>query len=337
MDIKNQREINTMKTILITGGCGFIGSNFIDYLFEQEANVRVINFDLLTYAANQENLAQYEQDSRYTFIKGDIADIDAVKKVFEEHNIDWVVNFAAETHVDNSISSPGVFVKTNVLGTQNLLDAAKNHWQIGKDEAGYPTYKSDVKYLQISTDEVYGTLGKEGYFHETTPLAPNSPYSSSKAGADLLVRAYHMTYHLPVNITRCSNNYGPKQFPEKLIPLMILKALDNQLLPVYGDGMQIRDWIHVKDHCAAILLVLQKGVLGEVYNVGGGNERANIDIVRAILKALGKDETLINYVQDRLGHDRRYAIDSTKIENELGYKGRFDFEEGLIDTIRWYS
>lgn len=337
MDIKNQREINTMKTILITGGCGFIGSNFIDYLFEQEANVRVINFDLLTYAANQENLAQYEQDSRYTFIKGDIADIDAVKKVFEEHNIDWVVNFAAETHVDNSISSPGVFVKTNVLGTQNLLDAAKNHWQIGKDEAGYPTFKSDVKYLQISTDEVYGTLGKEGYFHETTPLAPNSPYSSSKAGADLLVRAYHMTYHLPVNITRCSNNYGPKQFPEKLIPLMILKALDNQLLPVYGDGMQIRDWIHVKDHCAAILLVLQKGVLGEVYNVGGGNERANIDIVRAILKALGKDETLINYVQDRLGHDRRYAIDSTKIENELGYKGRFDFEEGLIDTIRWYS
>lgn len=326
-----------MKYVLVTGGAGFIGSNFIDFVLSHDDDVMIINYDLLTYAGHLENLTGVANHSGYHFLQGDIADMDAVLKVFEAYPIDWVVNFAAETHVDNSIDGPGVFVKTNVVGTQVLLQAAKEHWQTGIDDDGYPVYRDGVKYLQVSTDEVYGTLGAEGLFTEETPISPNSPYSSSKAGADMLVRAYSETYHLPVNITRCSNNYGPKQFPEKLIPLMIHNALNDKSLPVYGDGMQIRDWLHVKDHCSAIYTVLGQGVEGRVYNIGGLNEKANIEIVRTILKAVDKPESLITFVQDRLGHDRRYAIDNSRIQEELGWKPNYTFEKGIAETIQWYT
>ncbi|MCZ0756856.1 dTDP-glucose 4,6-dehydratase [Anoxybacillus sp. J5B_2022] len=307
--------------VLITGGAGFIGSNFVNYMVKKYPNYQIINLDALTYAGNLENVKEVENEPNYRFVKGDITNRELVESLFAE-GVDAVVNFAAESHVDRSIADPGIFIKTNVQGTQVLLDAAKKY--------------GVKKYIQISTDEVYGTLGETGYFTETTPLAPNSPYSASKAGADLLVRAYHETYGLPVNITRCSNNYGPYHFPEKLIPLMIINALNNQPLPVYGDGLNVRDWLHVEDHCSAIDLVLHHGKNGEVYNVGGNNERTNIEVVKAILRYLNKPESLITFVEDRLGHDRRYAIDATKIREELGWQPKYTFEEGLKQTINWY-
>ncbi len=325
-----------MKTILVTGGAGFIGSNFIRYMFEEEKDLMIVNADLLTYAGRLENLDDIPSDAKYVFRQGDIADEAFVNELFEAYRFDFVVNFAAESHVDNSIKNPGVFVKTNVLGTQNLLAAAQKSWEIGRDGDGYPKYTQGVKYIQISTDEVYGALGATGLFREDTPLSPNSPYSASKASGDMLVGAYHHTFKLPVNITRCSNNYGPYQFEEKLIPLMIMKALKNEKLPVYGDGLQIRDWLHVTDHCRAIKRVMDLGVPGEVYNIGGKNEKANIHIVKGILKALDKGEDLISYVQDRLGHDQRYAIDNSKIKTHLQWEPIYTFEDGLRETIDWY-
>jgi dTDP-glucose 4,6-dehydratase len=325
-----------MKNILVTGGAGFIGSNFVQYILEHSDIVRVLNLDLLTYAGNLANLKKCENDKRYTFVRGDIRNRDLLKQLFVEYEIDTVVHFAAESHVDRSITEPEIFLTTNVLGTQALLDAAKDAWKLEPDNKYSQEYKEDVRFLQVSTDEVYGALGKEGMFTESTPLAPNSPYSASKASADMVVRAYHNTFGLPVNITRCSNNYGPYQFPEKLIPLMIHNAQNDKALPVYGDGMQVRDWLHVKDHCAAIWTVLQKGRIGEVYNVGGNNEKANIEIVKLILQQLGKPESLIEYVQDRPGHDRRYAIDNTKITTELGWQPEYTFEQGIQETIEWY-
>lgn len=309
-----------MEKILITGGAGFIGSNFVRYMLDKHENYEIINLDALTYCGNLENLSGIENNSNYTFIKGNITDKELVNDITPD--IDYIINFAAESHVDRSIEDPEIFIKSNILGTQVLLDAAKKY--------------EIKKYLQVSTDEVYGSLGKTGYFKEDTPLAPNSPYSASKAGADLMVRAYNETFGLPVNITRCSNNYGPYQFPEKLIPLMISNALENKSLPVYGDGMNIRDWLHVYDHCTAIDLVLHEGKMGEVYNIGGNNEKTNIEIVKLILKNLRKDESLIKYVKDRLGHDRRYAIDSSKIQEELGWKPKYTFETGITETIEWY-
>ena len=308
--------------LLVTGGAGFIGSNFVRYMVNKYPDYQIFNLDLLTYAGNLENLKDIENKSNYHFVKGDIADRDFVNKLFEDEKFDYVLNFAAESHVDRSITNPEIFVQTNIQGTLVLLDAAKKF--------------SVKKYLQVSTDEVYGTLGETGYFTETTPLAPNSPYSASKTGADLLVRAYHETYDLPVNITRCSNNYGPYHFPEKLIPLMIINALHDKELPIYGDGLNVRDWLHVEDHCQAIDLVLHKGRNGEVYNVGGNNERTNIEIVKTILKQLGKPESLIKFVKDRPGHDRRYAIDATKLREELGWKPKYTFETGIEQTIKWY-
>ncbi len=326
-----------MKKLLVTGGAGFIGSNFIQYILDKQQDlVLLLDLDLLTYAGNLENLEPVKDDPRYRFVKGDIRDKALVEKLFAEYDFDTVVHFAAESHVDRSILEPEVFLTTNIIGTQTLLDAAKRHWNLDPDNKHSREYRPGVRYLQVSTDEVYGALGKTGMFTETTPLAPNSPYSASKTGADLIVRAYHQTYGLPVNITRCSNNYGPYQFPEKLIPLMIHNARQDKPLPVYGDGMQIRDWLHVKDHCSAIATVLEKGKTGEVYNIGGNNEKANIQIVRLILETLNKPESLITYVQDRPGHDRRYAIDNTKITKELGWAPAYTFEEGIKETIRWY-
>lgn len=325
-----------MKNILVTGGAGFIGSNFIKHILSKYDDYKILNLDLLTYAGNLENLSDIQNNENYEFVKGDIADRNLIEKLFNEYKFDYLVNFAAESHVDRSIEEPEVFVKTNILGTQVLLDVSKANWQTGKDQFGYPVYRDSVKYLQVSTDEVYGALGKTGMFTESTPLAPNSPYSASKTSADLLVRAYNKTFKFPVNITRCSNNYGPFQFPEKLIPLMIANTLEDKKLPVYGDGMQIRDWLHVKDHCIAIDTVLHKGVIGEVYNIGGNNEKANIEIVKLILGNLNKTENLITYVKDRLGHDRRYAIDNTKITRELGWEPTYTFEEGIRETIQWY-
>lgn len=324
-----------MKNILVTGGAGFIGSNFVKYMLETY-DYNIINIDSLTYAGNLENLKEVESNPRYTFVKGDIRDREILDTIFREHNIDTVVNFAAESHVDRSIEDPEIFLSTNVLGTQALLDTAKKYWKVNPEDKHCRLFKEGVKYLQVSTDEVYGTLGKEGMFTETTPLAPNSPYSASKTGADLIVRAYHETFGMPINITRCSNNYGPYQFPEKLIPLMINNCLNNRELPVYGDGMQIRDWLHVKDHCTGISTVLHKGKVGEVYNIGGNNEKANIEIVKLIINNLGKSEGLIKYVQDRPGHDRRYAIDNTKITTELGWSPSYTFEQGIKETIEWY-
>jgi len=326
-----------MKNILVTGGAGFIGSNFIQYILDHENSVALlVNLDLLTYAGNLENLEAVRNDPRYRFVKGDIRDKDLVETLFAEYDFDTVVHFAAESHVDRSIVEPEVFLTTNIVGTQTLLDAAKRHWNLTPEDKYSRDYRPGVRYLQVSTDEVYGALGKEGMFTETTPLSPNSPYSASKASADMIVRAYHETYGLPVNITRCSNNYGPYQFPEKLIPLMIHNALADKPLPVYGDGLQIRDWLHVHDHCAAILTVLKSGVEGEVYNIGGNNEKANIEIVKLILSELSKPESLIQHVKDRPGHDRRYAIDNTKITTELGWKPAYTFEQGIHETIHWY-
>lgn len=307
--------------ILVTGGAGFIGSNFIQYILEKYPNYEIVNLDVLSYCGNLENLKNIENNHNYQFIKGNIADEKLVNEIIS-NNVDYVINFAAESHVDRSIEDPKIFLESNIIGTQNLLEIAKKH--------------EIKKYIQISTDEVYGTLGKTGYFTENTSLAPNSPYSASKAGADLLVRAYHETFNLPMNITRCSNNYGPYQFPEKLIPLMINNAINNKELPVYGDGKNVRDWLHVYDHCTAIDLVLHKGKIGEVYNIGGNNEKENIEIVKLILKYLNKPESLIAYVKDRLGHDRRYAIDSTKIKEELKWKPKYNFEKGIEQTLKWY-
>ncbi|CAI6087581.1 dTDP-glucose 4,6-dehydratase [Cohnella sp. JJ-181] len=307
--------------LLVTGGAGFIGSNFIHYIMRNCPNDQVINIDALTYAGNLESLSDVEGNTNYRFVKTDISDRSALVPVFED-GVDVVIHFAAESHVDRSILEPDVFVRTNVLGTQTLLQLAKE-------------YKVS-KFVHVSTDEVYGTLGETGLFTEETPLAPNSPYSASKAGSDLLVRAYHETFGLNVNITRCSNNYGPYQFPEKLIPLMIQNALADKPLPVYGDGFNVRDWLYVEDHCSAIDLVVRKGISGEVYNIGGNNERSNIHVVKTIVEELGKSESLIQYVEDRLGHDRRYGIDATKIRRELGWNPKFHYESGIRETIRWY-
>ena len=306
--------------LLVTGGAGFIGSCFVRHILNKYKDYKVINLDALTYAGNIENLDDVKNNSNYKFVHGNICDKKLVRELVNE--VDAVINFAAESHVDRSITGPEIFIETNVQGTLNLLQASK--------EANIQ------RFLQVSTDEVYGTLGKDGYFYETTPLAPNSPYSASKAGADLLVRAYFETYKMPVLNTRCSNNYGPYQYPEKLIPFFISKLLRNEKVPVYGDGLNVRDWLYVYDHCSAIDTVLHKGRVGEVYNIGGHNEKTNLEITKIILEAMGKDESSIEYVQDRLGHDRRYAIDNHKIQTELVWQPSLTFEEGIKLTIDWY-
>ena len=325
-----------MKTYLVTGGAGFIGSNFVLYMLKKYDDIRIVNLDKLTYAGNLENLKLVEKDPRYIFVQADICDRQAVSALFEQYDVDVVINFAAESHVDRSIKNPEIFVETNVGGTVNMLQCAKNAWAEGEG------FKAGKKYLQVSTDEVYGSLGETGYFTESTPLCPHSPYSASKASADMFVMAFHDTYGLPVNITRCSNNYGPYQFPEKLIPLMINNAKTRKPLPVYGDGMNVRDWLYVEDHCKAIDMVASGGRVGEVYNVGGHNERPNIFIVKKIIEILHDkvdpsiDESLIKYVEDRMGHDRRYGIDPEKIKNELGWYPETTFEVGIEKTINWY-
>jgi dTDP-glucose 4,6-dehydratase len=316
-----------LKKALVTGGAGFIGSNFIHLFLKNNPDYAVVNLDLLTYAGNLDNLLSVQDDPRYTFVKGDICDRELLKQLFQTHNFSAVIHFAAESHVDRSITGPETFITTNVLGTQCLLHTAKEYWD---------GHYNGRRFVHVSTDEVYGSLGPTGYFTEETPVAPNSPYSSSKAGSDLLVRAYYETYQFPSIITRCSNNYGPYQFPEKLIPLMITNALRDIQLPVYGDGLNIRDWLFVEDHCSAINVVLNNGTPGQVYNIGGNNEKTNIEIVKMLLAELGKPESLIKYVQDRLGHDRRYAIDASKIKNELGWEPATKFEDGLKNTIKWY-
>jgi dTDP-glucose 4,6-dehydratase len=311
-----------MKKLLVTGGCGFIGSNFVRLQLESYPEVEIVNVDALTYAGNPENLADLDSDSRYTFEKGDITDREFIEGLFDKHDIDAVVHFAAESHVDRSILDSGPFVQTNIVGTQVLLDASRQA-NVGR-------------YVQVSTDEVYGSLGDDGFFTEETPMAPNSPYSASKAASDMLVRSYFHTHNFPVIITRCSNNYGPYQFPEKLIPLFISNALNDQQLPVYGTGTNVRDWIHVIDHCRGVDAALRKGEPGEVYNFGGHGELQNIELTTMLLDALEKPHSLIKYVEDRKGHDFRYAIDTAKAERELGWKPLVDFEEGLRDTINWY-
>jgi dTDP-glucose 4,6-dehydratase len=355
-----------MKTYLVTGAAGFIGSNFIKYLLYKkykDEDIKVIVLDLLTYAGNYGTIKDDIDGKRCVFVHGDIRDRELADKLFAENDIDFVVNFAAESHVDRSIENPQLFLETNILGTQNLLDAARRAWITGKDATGYPAWKEGKRFHQVSTDEVYGSLGAEGYFTEATPLCPHSPYSASKTSADMIVKAYHDTYHMPVTITRCSNNYGPYHFPEKLIPLIINNILEGKQLPVYGKGDNVRDWLYVEDHCKAIDLVVREGRDGEVYNVGGHNEMKNIDIVkltiktihdmmaddkqlRNILKKQVKDangdidiswinDSLITFVTDRLGHDQRYAIDPTKIKNELGWQPETMFAEGIVKTIRW--
>ena len=325
-----------MKTYLVTGGAGFIGSNFVLYMLKKYPEIRIVNLDKLTYAGNLENLKSIEGDERHIFVQGDICDRELVSGLFEKYDFDFVINFAAESHVDRSIKNPEIFVETNVEGTVNLLQCAKLAWADGDG------FVAGKKFLQVSTDEVYGSLGETGYFTETTPLCPHSPYSASKTSADLFVMAFHDTYGLPVNITRCSNNYGPYQFPEKLIPLMINNAKNHKQLPVYGDGMNVRDWLYVEDHCKAIDMVANGGRDGEVYNVGGHNERPNIFIVKKILSSLSEkldptiNETLIKYVEDRKGHDRRYGIDPQKIKDELGWYPETTFEVGIEKTIDWY-
>ena len=355
-----------MKTYLVTGAAGFIGANYIKYLLHRkykDEDIKVIVLDLLTYAGNLGTIKDDIDDKRCVFVRGDIRDRELDDRLFKENDIDYVVNFAAESHVDRSIENPQLFLETNILGTQNLLDAARRAWVTGKDETGYPVWKAGKRYHQVSTDEVYGALGAEGYFHEYTPLCPHSPYSSSKASADFIVMAYHDTYHMPVSITRCSNNYGPYHFPEKLIPLIINNILEGKKLPVYGKGDNVRDWLYVEDHCKAIDLVVREGREGEVYNVGGHNEMTNIDIVkltiktihdmmaedkelRKVLKKQVKDANgdidiswinndLITFVADRLGHDQRYAIDPTKIKEELGWFPKTMFAQGIVKTIKW--
>lgn len=373
-----------MKTYLVTGAAGFIGANFLKYILNKHKDIFVVVLDKLTYAGNLKNIENELKDKRVEFVKGDICNNELVENIFSKYDIDYVVNFAAESHVDRSIENPKLFLETNILGTQTLLDTAKKFWTIGKDEKGYPVYKEGKKYLQVSTDEVYGSLKKdilEGkeltfndndldillenrgeiktfgteFFTEETPLSPKSPYSTSKASADMLVMAYMETYHMPINITRCSNNYGAYQFPEKLIPLIINNVFHGKVLPVYGDGMNVRDWLYVKDHCKGIDIVLEKGRLGEVYNIGGFNEETNINIVKLIIDTISRimtDEaeyrkilktdlkninySLITYVQDRLGHDARYAIDPSKIVKELGWYPETPFVIGIEKTIRWY-
>ena len=352
-----------MKTYLVTGAAGFIGANYLKYILKKHEDVRVVVLDLLTYAGYLGTISEDIDNERCFFVKGDICDRKLIDNLFAEYRFDVVVNFAAESHVDRSIENPQLFLQTNILGTQCLLDAARSAWQSGRDEQGYPTWRSGVRFHQVSTDEVYGSLGAEGYFMETTPLNPHSPYSASKTSADHIVCAYRDTYHMPVSITRCSNNYGPYQFPEKLIPLVINNILQGKKLPVYGAGTNVRDWLYVEDHYKAIDLVITKGANGCIYNVGGHNERQNIQIVKIIIRTvhqlmeehpeyrtlLGKqehdaqgnisidwiNEDLITFVADRLGHDQRYGIDPTKIGNELGWQPETTFEEGIVKTIRW--
>ena len=362
----NLNKYINMKTYLVTGAAGFIGSNYIKYLLYRkykDEDIKVIVLDALTYAGNYGTIKDDIDGKRCVFVHGDIRDKALAGKLFAENDIDYVVNFAAESHVDRSIENPQLFLETNILGTQNLLDAARRAWVTGKDSSGYPSWKAGKRFHQVSTDEVYGSLGNDGYFTETTPVCPHSPYSASKTSADLIVKAYHDTYHMPVTITRCSNNYGPYHFPEKLIPLIINNILEGKQLPVYGKGDNVRDWLYVEDHCKAIDLVVREGRDGEVYNVGGHNEMANIDIVkltiktihdmmaedkslRNILKKQVKDaggdidiswinNDLITFVADRLGHDQRYAIDPTKIKNELGWYPETMFADGIVKTIRW--
>lgn len=326
-----------MKTYLITGGAGFIGTNFVYYLLKKYQDICIVNVDALTYAGNLENLRALRGDPRHRFVHANICDTEAMESLFQKYDVQYVVNFAAESHVDRSIADPSAFVKTNVEGTVNLLNLAKKYWITGED-----VYREGVKYLQVSTDEVYGSLGETGYFTEETPLCPHSPYSASKTAADCFVKAYGDTYQFPVNITRCSNNYGPYQFPEKLIPLMITHALQHKKLPIYGDGMNVRDWLYVEDHCKAIDMVLTNGRVGEIYNVGGHNERPNLFIVQEILQYLHTHadaqigEDLIEYVADRKGHDRRYGIDPAKIKEELGWYPETKFEDGIRRTMQWY-
>lgn len=329
-----------MKTYLVTGGAGFIGSNFIHYMLRRNQDIHILNVDALTYAGNLENLSEYDQDPRYTFAHVDIRDKEAQTQLFETYHPDYVINFAAESHVDRSIEDPGAFADTNVMGTVALLSVAESFWNDGQGSYG------DHRYLQVSTDEVYGSLpldDPEAFFRETTPLSPHSPYSASKASADMFVKAWHDTYGFPAVITRCSNNYGPYQFPEKLIPLMIENCLEHKSLPVYGDGLNVRDWLYVDDHCKAIAMVLEGGRLGEVYNVGGHNERNNLYIVKRIISEVARitgdtqiTEDLISYVTDRKGHDRRYGIAPDKIKEELGWYPETPFEEGIVTTINWY-
>lgn len=353
-----------MKTYLVTGAAGFIGSNYIKYILKKHDDIKVVILDALTYAGNLATIANDIDNERCFFVRGNICDSELVERLFADYKFDCIVNFAAESHVDRSIENPQLFLQTNILGTQNLMDAARRAWVTGKDETGYPTWRKDVRFHQVSTDEVYGSLGAEGYFTETTPLCPHSPYSASKASADMIVMAYHDTYKMPTTITRCSNNYGPYHFPEKLIPLIIKNILEGKRLPVYGDGSNVRDWLYVEDHCKAIDLVINKGRNGEIYNVGGHNEKKNIDIVKLTIstihdmmeqqpelrKILKKKElnangeisidwindSLISFVKDRLGHDQRYAIDPTKIFNELGWTPETKFEDGIVKTIEWY-
>lgn len=329
-----------MKTYLVTGGAGFIGSNFIHYMLRRNQDIHILNVDALTYAGNLENLSEYDQDPHYTFAHVDIRDKEALTQLFETYHPDYAVNFAAESHVDRSIEDPGTFADTNVMGTVALLSVAESFWNDGQGSYG------DHRYLQVSTDEVYGSLpldDPEAFFRETTPLSPHSPYSASKASADMFVKAWHDTYGFPAVITRCSNNYGPYQFPEKLIPLMIENCLEHKSLPVYGDGLNVRDWLYVDDHCKAIAMVLEGGRLGEVYNVGGHNERNNLYIVKRIISEVARitgdtqiTEDLISYVTDRKGHDRRYGIAPDKIKEELGWYPETPFEEGIVTTINWY-
>jgi dTDP-glucose 4,6-dehydratase len=311
-----------MRTILVTGGAGFIGSNFVRMILQEQEETKVINLDSLTYAGNLENLQGFTDHPRHIFIKGDICDASLLKHVVEEYRIDAIINFAAESHVDRSLVEPGVFINTNVMGTLTLLRVALD--------------KKLERFIQVSTDEVYGSLGPEGFFTEKTPLSPNSPYSASKASADMLVQAFGHSWGLRYNITRCSNNYGPYQFPEKMIPLMINNALNDKELPVYGDGLYIRDWLYVYDHCTAIWKVLTEAAPGTIYNIGGNNEKTNLEVVGLILKRLGKPETLIRHVKDRPGHDRRYAIDSSKIMSDLNWRPSVCFEDGILKTIDWY-
>ena len=372
-----------MKTYLITGAAGFIGANYLKYILKLHKDIKIVVLDVLTYAGNLGTIKDNIEDKRVIFQKGDIRDAELIKNIIAKYDIDYIVNFAAESHVDRSIENPQIFLETNILGTQNLLECAKKAWKAGEDENGYPIYRNGVKFLQISTDEVYGSLSKdyevakelkistevsekiasnrklqtygETFFTEKTSLDPRSPYSASKAGADFIVLAYAETYKMPVNITRCSNNYGPYHFPEKLIPLMIKNVLEGKKLPVYGDGKNVRDWLYVEDHCKAIDIVLRNGVSGEVYNVGGFNEEQNIRIVELIIDIISEvtkegsqynkilkteweniNYNLITYVQDRLGHDRRYAIDPTKIVKELGWYPETKFEDGIRKTIIWY-
>ena len=331
-----------MKNILVTGGAGFIGANFVPYFIENNPDYHLVNLDLLTYAGNLENVSEVENHPRYTFVQGDICDRNFIEELFQKHQFHDVIHFAAESHVDNSISGPEAFIKTNVLGTFNLLDSARKLWMSAPNQ--YNVGFENSRFHHVSTDEVYGTLGETGLFEETTPYAPNSPYSASKAGSDMIVRSYFHTYGMNVVTTNCSNNYGPKQHDEKLIPTIIRKAIKGENIPIYGDGKNVRDWLYVLDHCKGIELAFKTGRSGETYNIGGRNERNNlyiVDTVCSILNELqpkseGKYQDQITFVKDRPGHDLRYAIDATKIENELGWKADENFESGILKTVRWY-